>query len=265
MNVFASLPPGTCRLARTALLASALAAGSCVALPVLAQDTKPAEAVTIVKRMFKTGDVNRYKLGMKVNYGGMATVISLLFKETTQDAKPTGEFTLVNQFESAMASIGGNETDISSFLPIVTVMRDKDGKLSNKTEGGIDAAGAQISGMMQSLSTLQEAYLPKNPVKVGDKWKVSVTNPGPTGATKSEGEATLIGTEMIGGVKSIKLKVTSEVDNKADEIKAHTESTMNLDPDSGKLLKMLSKVDGTTKGMKVSQELDLSLVPADKK
>lgn len=267
MNTFASLSVRISRLTRATLLASAFAAGACIAYPALAQDTKAADttAYTLAKRVFKTGDVNRYKLGMKVHLGDMESIVNLLFRETIQDAKPGGEFTALNQFETASANIGGSEQDLMAFLPTVTVMRDKAGKLTNKTEGGIDAASAQISGMMQSLSTMQEAYLPKTPVKFGDKWKVSVSTTGPAGgAQKSAGEATLVGTEIIGGVKSYKLKVIAEVDNKEQDVKAHTESTMNLDPDSGKLLKMLSKVDGTAGGMKVSQELELNLVPTEK-
>jgi hypothetical protein len=119
--------------------------------------------------------------------------------------------------------------------------------------------------MMQSLSTLQEAYLPKDAVKVGDKWKVSVKTPGASGATTSaDGEATLVGTEMLAGVKSLKVKIVSDIDNKTADVKAHSESIMNIDPDSGRLVKMMAKVDGTAKGAKMQQELNIALVPGDK-
>jgi hypothetical protein len=268
MNLFAPLPGWTARVVRSVVLATLLSGGALAAHPAVAQDTKAADvaAYTMKKRVFTTGEVNRYKLAMKVQTGGQDITVNMAFKETIKDAKPSGEFTILNEFESAMANIGGMEQDISTFLPTITVMRDKDGKLSNKTEGGNEQASAQISTMMQQLSTMQEPYLPKNPVKVGDKWKISVTAPGPAGGTnKTEGEATLIGTEVVSGVKSLKLKVVADVDNKEKDTKAHTESTLNLDPDSGKLLKMTTKLDGTAEGSKIGQEMEISLVPADKK
>ena len=65
MNTFASLSVRISRLTRATLLASAFAAGACIAYPALAQDTKAADttAYTLAKRVFKTGDVNRYKIG----------------------------------------------------------------------------------------------------------------------------------------------------------------------------------------------------------
>jgi len=268
MNLFTSLPGWTARVVRPVMLASLLSAGALTAHPAVAQDTKTADATayTMKKRVFKTGEVNRYKFAVKNQMAGQDITVNMVFKETTKDAKPSGEFTILNEFESALANIGGMEQDLSSYLPTITVMRDKDGKLTNKTEGGNEQANAQISSMMEQLSTMQEAYLPKTPVKVGDKWKVSVTTPGPTGGTnRAVGEATLIGTEIVSGVKSLKLKVIADVDNKEGDIKAHTESTMNIDPDSGKLLKMSAKVDGTTAGNKVGQELEMTLVPTEKK
>jgi hypothetical protein len=268
LNRMTNLPAECGRLFCSALIASALAAATLPANPAFAQDAKAPDTTeyTLKKRVFKTGDVNRYKLAMKNHIGEQEILLNILFKETTKDSKPTGEFTLVNQFESAVVNVGGNEQDISSLLPVVTVLRDKAGKLTTKTEGGNEQASAQISSMMQSLSTMQEAYLPKNPIKVGDKWKVSVSTPGPAGGTtKTDGEATLVGSEIVGGVKSLKLKVISDVDNAASSVKAHSESTMNIDPDSGKLLKMLAKIDGTAAGMKMTQELEMTSLPPDKK
>ncbi|HLJ55223.1 MAG TPA: hypothetical protein VKT77_09295 [Chthonomonadaceae bacterium] len=263
MNFFATLPARSCRIARAALLAAALAASGALARPAAAQDAKAVapDDVSMVKRVFKTGDVNHYRVELKANIGGVDQTVSLQFKETTKDAKPSGEFTLVNQFESA--SIGG--MDILQAVPIVTVMRDTAGKLSNKTEGGLDAVASQISGLMEGISTLQDAYVPKTHVKMGDKWSVLVTTSSQGGSpTKSKGEATLVGTEIVGGVKSLRLKVTSDVDNKDADVKAHSDSVLNVDPATGKLLKMVAKVDGMAGGMKLVQEMELSLVPPDK-
>ena len=249
-----------------ALYASVLAGGLLAPCAVRADDAKadPSVANTLKKRIFKTGDVNHYKLSMKSQVAGADNSVTITFKETTKDAKADGQFTLLDEFESAMANIMGADQDISSFLPTITVVRDKDGKLSNKTEGGIEQAAAQISPVMQQIATIQEAFLPKTPVKVGDKWKVTVTAPGPDGAgAKHDGEATLLGTEVIGGIKSVKLKVSSDVD--ANDAKVHNESLLNLDPETGKLLKISAKVDGTSGGMKITQELEMSLVPAEKK
>ncbi len=247
-------------------LATSAALGSFAASPVYARTQADPSAYTLKKRAFKTGDINRYKFTVKIHIAEMDTVIRMLFKETTKEAKPDGEFTLLNQFESAVVTAAGTEQDISTFLPTITVIRDKDGKLSNKTEGGNEQAAAQMSTMIQSLSTAQDAYVPKGPVKVGDKWKVSVSMPGPTGGTnKSEGEATLVGIEAVDGVKSLKIMITSDVDNKEAGLKARSESTMNIDPDNGKLLKMTAKADGTVGGMKMTQDIEMVLAPQDKK
>src|ERR1051326_5352364 len=154
------------------------------------------------------GNLNRYKVRMKIHLAQLDTSLSMLFKETVKEAKPSGEFTVLTQFESASANAGGMEQDLLPLLPTITVMRDKAGKISAKTEGGLEQISSQITPMFQGLSTMQDSYVPKNPVKVGDKWKVTATTPSPTGGeTKSEGEATLVGTEIVGGIKSLKVKV----------------------------------------------------------
>lgn len=267
MNPFQNVAVSAKRVAGPLALALAIG-GAFAAGPARAQDTNTSDTseYTLKKRVFTAGDVNRYRLAMKVHSGDQDSTVNLQFKETTKEAKPSGEFTLLNQFESAVATIGGTEQDIVSFLPMVTVIRDKGGKLSTKTEGGNEQAASQISSVMQSISTMQEAYLPKKPVKIGDTWKVSVATPGPDGATtKTEGDATLVGTEVVSGIKSVKLKVIADVNNKGSDVKGHTESVMNLDPASGKLVKMSAKVDGTAMGMKITQEIEVSLLAPDSK
>ena len=261
--MLASRPNSIEQLLRPAIAASALILTLCAAHLAGAQDVKPADTATytLSQRLFKAGDVSRYKLTMR----GQDSSVNLQYKETTKEAGVGGTFTLLDQFESATANVGGTEQDFSAFLPTITITRDKAGKLTSKAEGGAEQASAQISAMLQSFATMQNAYLPKTPVKVGDTWKVTSSTPGPTGgAVTSKGDATLIGTEVIFGVKSVKIKIVGDVDTKEGDIKAHSEALLNLVPETGKLLKMTTKVDGTTKGMKVSQELEMTLLPADK-
>jgi predicted RNA-binding protein with TRAM domain len=228
----------------------------------------PEDTVTVNKRVFKVGEVSRYKLDVKATIDGKeAATVSLKFKVTTKSAKPNGEFTIVNQIESATSVSDGKEQDISAFMPTVTVSRDKSGKLSNKSEGGNPQAAEQIASLLQALATINEAYIPKDPVKVGDKWKILINTPGPggSGATKAEGEATFADTETVLGTKSVKLKVVTDIVTENSEDKTHSVSTMNIDPVSGKLLKVSAKADGTSMGMKMVRELELTPLPADAK
>ena len=225
------------------------------------------DTYTLSKRVFKVGDVSRYKLNVKANIDGKdAATVSLTFKVTTKSAKPSGEFTLVNEIETATSTNEGKEQDISAFMPVVTVSRDKAGKVINKSEGGNPQAAEQIANLLQALATINDAYLPKDPVKIGDKWKVAITNPGNGGgATKAVGEATFADTETLMGIKSVKLKVVTDlVTENADE-KSHSVSTLNIDPVSGKLLKVSAKAEGTSMGTKMVRELELTPLPADTK
>jgi predicted RNA-binding protein with TRAM domain len=226
------------------------------------------DTYTLSKRVFKAGEVSRYKLDVKANIDGKdAATVSLTFKVTTRSVKPNGEFTLVNQIETATSTMDGKEQDISAFMPTVTVSRDKAGKVSSKSEGGNPQAAEQIASLLQALATIHDAYIPKDPVKLGDKWKVSINTPGTdgSGATKAEGEATFADTEVLMGVKSIKLKVITDIVTENSDDKTHSVSTLNIDPASGKLLKVSAKADGTSMGMKMIRQLELFPLPADAK
>jgi len=242
-----------------------LVVGCCLSAVALAQDaaSKDVTPYTLAKRVYKSGEIGHFKITMNIHSGEMNSKVDLRWKETTKDTKPSGEFTLLAEFETAVAKSGEMEQDIISALPVVTVMRDKAGKVTNKTQGGIDPVSGQFATLIQSLVTVTDTFAPPGPVKIGDKWKVTGTGFGASGV-KSTGEATLAGTEVIDGLKTVKLTVATNVDNKADDIKAHSDTIVNIDPATGKLVRMSAKLQGTTKGTKLMQDFELGRVTSDK-
>lgn len=271
MSWFAPLTRAARYAVAPVVFASAFVGGLSVNLTASAQaaqttaapQTPDAGSYTLKKRVFTVGESNRFRVAGKAQMNGMPLEFTMVFKELTKSAKPTGEFTILTQFESAVANIAGAEQDISAFMPVVTTARDKDGKYTVKTDGGLEQVNDIVGPLPQRFATIADNFLPEKPVKVGDTWPVKAEAPSlDGGVTKTEGDATLVGLEVLNGVKSLKIKVSAKVIAKDDQKPGEAESLLFIDAATNKLLKFTSTVTTYVKGEKVPGEMQITALAA---
>ncbi len=233
------------------------------------RDAKDDTTYTI-KRIYKTGDTDRYRLTSKINMdspagGGPIDVTTLmLMKDTTKEAKEDGTLTSISEFESAAVTFNGMDLDITTMMPKVITTRDKNGKSDFKMEGGNEQVTSQIGDQLKQFSMASAAaLLPPKPVKVGDSWNMAPDSSGPKDQ-KITGKVTLVSVDTVKGVKVAKLKTVSDVTTGTDT-KIHTEATTLVDIATGKPLSATTKTAGSSNGSPINIEMTLKMVGPDDK
>ena len=259
------------------LALSAFALTSFAAYPLLAQDKpKPEPVVKVVedasehtlKRVYVKGEVVNYKFNVKVNAnipqaGGQVDVkLTMLAKETAKEVKDDLS-TVTNEFPEALADLGGMEVDISSFLPVITSTRTKEGAKEVKLEGGQEDAYSTLLPLMNAMEQVQSAFYPQKAVKVGDTWKIVKETKDGEKVSKTDLTVTFSAVETIDDVKTMKLSVKG--DRIADKDKLTLDYSLNYDEKSGKLLKGKLKAEGTATGFPLKLDATVTQQPTEKK
>lgn len=232
-----------------------------------------------IARTFKAKDVNHYKMSVTTSidnpqFGNIDVVATMVYKETTKEVKDNGSAVLTSEFDSASVNVAGMDRDIASSLPTITTTVDKQGHvLDTKMEGGDPSVTQQMS--MGALGNMgQQSFFPGKPIKVGDIWKIDSPAKDKKSA-KVTGTATLIGTDTINGILTLKIKtvtdseISMENPTKAGEmlnVKAHAEGVTNIDVATGKMVKMTMSSTGDSGALgKSKSDITVTLVPADDK
>jgi len=192
--------------------------------------------------------------------GDQDIAIQLRLRETAKTVRSSGEWSLVQQFEAGSVNLGGQEQDVLGMLPIVTLTRDKRGAVSMSTAGGTPDGAVELGGLLLQVTNAARDFAPDKPVKIGDKWKVSFTNPNKImGGAMVEAEAELLDTETIDGIKTLKIGFKGTSQNPADSETAPIEGAVNVEPETGRLVHITEKGSGTFAGGKAKAELEMSL------
>lgn len=235
---------GLCTIPAPCLLAQNNAAGS-----------KPAVDTTAYtfKRVYKAGEANRYKLTLHTNINGAQNVemqFAMNYKENVKSIAADGAVQIVMEFEKFAGAINGQElpAELSASLPKIVRTVDKDGKiLSTTLDGSQGMMGNAVKQMMDGQSNSERAFWPSHPVKVGESWDIHSDDPN----SKSTGKATLVGTETVHGVKTLKVKIVSDTKSTpkegpaaGQEISVHFEGVSNIDPVSGRMVRLSGKGGG---------------------
>jgi len=224
-----------------------------------AQDAKPDakqdEKTYMLARVYKVKDVSKYKFAVtstinSPQLGGMVDIIlDMALRETVKDVKSNGDAIIINEFDSASFKMGPNamETDITAFLPTITSTIDKSGKAVDVVVDGGNPQFTTGPGSAMFKSFQQQNFFPGKPVKVGDTWKIDLDI---KGGPKATGNATLVGTETINGLQTVKIKVVTdseltqdnpETPNKPVTIKSHAETVGNYEISTGRIVKVNTK------------------------
>ncbi|HLV82032.1 MAG TPA: hypothetical protein VKT32_17210, partial [Chthonomonadaceae bacterium] len=143
----------------------------------------------------------------------------------------------------------------------VTRTQDKYGKVSGlKTEGFQGPmANANFDRMFTQSMT---GFYPDKTVKVGDSWKfASSYKMGDAPDVKLTGSSTLLGTETLGGVKTLKIKtLVDSADKDSTAGTFHAESTGNVDAQTGKVIRVVAKVSSEMGPNKIKGDTTMTLL-----
>jgi len=223
----------------------ALAAVACV-FGATSAPSRADDAYTI-KRVFKAGEVDRYKTTLDIEAsGGMKLQISFTTTETTKEIKDDGSMVRAITIEGADLSLNGQSVAMPGFKPsTITASFDKDGK-PVKEEG-------EAGQFKQMLSMTRPTIEADRALRVGEEWKTEVpTNK--DGTKKLNVTVTLVGlepkTEAV-PAESYKVKTVADgvVESPQGDQKVKMESVTFVTRDSAKILKS----DGTVTGLSLPQ------------
>lgn len=225
-----------------------------------------------VRRIYKDGEVDRYKMSMQMNFqseqaGASGATFVLTIKETTR-AKGDGSAVLTDEAEEAYLKLGEQEMEFASSLPKMTHKHGRDGKTTEiKSEGGSGNI-ARFGGMvLQLFPQAQSVLYPPRPVKVGDTWKIDPQDAAARGpAPRLIGTASFVGTETWKGRKTLKVKIDVSVAPQAGAGgKMRLDSIGNIDTETGKILRIVGKTDSDGPMGRSRADLELTMLEADPK
>lgn len=275
-NRFQSLCVGAAKTARLYALAAlfGLSAFGLIASQAQTQtDPSKADTTYSVQRVYKAGDVDRYKISLRLVSNGPQTdgkdfvmSVNMLMKETIKAITPEGTVTTVDEFEQANSDINNQHFDMTTLMPKVTQSRDKAGHTDVKTEGGNPQVTPQGVKMAQTTSGFQAVFLPAKPVKVGDTWTADGSSLAADPTAKAIFTVKLESVETLNGVTILHLKAVADITGgKIPDAKMRDEVTLLVDAKTGKSIKMLSKTDGTAGGGKITAEMTINSAEASDK
>lgn len=208
------------------------------------QDAKPTTAKEVMLvRKFKSGEVSRYRtvVTFKIDFAGNPTdlLMKSVSRHTVKEVKEDGTSKLEQSRESAKLYMNGQEAPFPiPDAPVVITTYDRSGNaLDIKIQGELPM-GAEIQS---ALGRLNDPNFPANAVKPGDKWTVEV-EPKEIPGKKVKVEYTFVGAEKVLGKDANKIKSTYTLAFDDNKIKA--ENTIYLDATTGRVLKVLSDMDG---------------------
>lgn len=247
---FASGARGRAFLTASAVCAAALALAS----PLVAARQADGEAAAYsIERKFEKDGVDRYRLTLNTNMNGPVTdgqerniKAKLLLRQKVKEVKTDGTAVLDSEFEQGVADIGDmQEMDILFLLPRGSQTISKAGVvLASRSEGG-QTPGGSGGDVLEMLARAQRVFMPNKPVKVGDKWKFE--HKSEKDKSRVTGEAAILKIEKVGDIETLLIKAIADMVTGADGGgKSHFEGTANLDPKTGKMVKMSGTMDSET-------------------
>jgi len=227
---------------RLAIVAALAAAAALWCLPVTAQETHS------LRRVYKAGETDRYRLTMRLERGEVKLDLTLQMTETTKEARPDGSSVIELSMDSGEMTLNGTEVPIPNIGQKMTFRVDKDGKpIKDEQPADPDSPLATIMALARSSS------MPDRPVKVGETIKVEVPVEGGRDR-KLVAQFTLVGTEKRSAevpMDTLKVKTAIEglVPTPDGDQNLKIDATSLYEPGTGKVV----RVEGTVSGFRLSQ------------
>lgn len=228
-----------------------------------AQDGLPTAHGTILlkQQSARPDETARFHIVIKISdvsaAPGQVVTISEDFERRTREAKRDGVITLVDTFRSGTVSFGAAPQDILKLLPVVTIVRDKDGKYTSTADGGSAEGNPEVLGVLQQFAAAADSLLPDKAVSVGGKWKVAFENADTLiGGAKLAGEAEYAGPEQIRGTKTSRIKFALYEDGHEADKQGQGEGVLNVDG-RGRIVRLVQKGRGIFAGGPATVEIEI--------
>ena len=242
------------------------------ALALPRQDPKPAvtapaapDTTYALTRAYKTDEESKYRLELRTNVNSADVLFTTTLTEKAKEVKPAGDTTLVYTASAAYLKFGDNEMDASESLPTVTQIRDNSGKVTDTKVVQGNGPAAQIFGdLMPAFIQAQLMFYPPKPVKVGDTWKIDYANE--KSKSKVTGKATVIGTEKVGDLDTLKVKVSSSAKLENAPGEQSLEGVGNIETATGRFVRLVGTSSGNLGPTgKTKIDVTLTLMKGDAK
>lgn len=189
-----------------------------------------------IKRVYKAGEVDRYKMSFTIE-GNVQAEVNLVIKESTKSVKDDVA-TVETTIESGKIKFGGQDA------PFPQAGQTTSRNIDVKT-GKVVGAQGQAGGPLGRLSSLTNNLgIPDHPVKIGEEIKFD--SPVNEGKDKVTGTLKVLGLEPKSAdvtVDTVKLNAVVNLPAEMGE-KLKVDATAFVEPGTGKQLKLDATVTG---------------------
>lgn len=211
-----------------------------VTLAVAVLQAAGAQETYNLRRVYRTGDQDRYRMTTAIQGEGIDVKTTLVIVEKVKDVKPDGTAIVMTTIESGTMEVNGQVTPFPGNGQTVTTTVDRNGRVV-KREG--------LAGALDDILASGSAALPDRQVRIGERIKVET----PLGAGKdvAKGIVTIdvVGKEKPGADLPVEtIKVTTATTKPAATPEAEPITITGaayIEPGTGKVLKMVGTVKGT--------------------
>lgn len=145
---------------------------------------------TVLKNVFKKGDVSKMRIKGKLSIQGMEVEVTMVNQSKVVEIAEDGTATLEDGMIEGKVNFGGQEMDIPA-SPTTRVVMKPNGEIK-------EIRGDNVDGGVYRVQNLMSFVPPTEGVKVGSKWVRNVAADTNTGAEAMKGEYEITGEEKIG-------------------------------------------------------------------
>jgi hypothetical protein len=152
----------------------------------------------LIKRVYKEGDVAKYRIKAELEIAGTNATFTGLTVEKVLKVNADGTYEVESSQSEAKAVFGGQEMDIPDQGASVTVYKP--------TGDVVELRGPNVNADGYRMSNLNNFFPPAGEVKVGDTWTKEIKGDTKTGATDATAKFKYVADEKVGARDTIKIE-----------------------------------------------------------
>ncbi len=193
-------------------------------------------------RVYKSGDVDKYRTKVKVE-GTKGTIeINLVTTDTVKDVKSDGSYVIQTKIDSGTLTIGESTNPFAGVGQTISTTFDRTGKMQ-KTDSASSGRGG---GVAELIGITRLNFTSTDGLKMGETRKFELAL-GESGSQKAVGSIKVVKLEKPGNevkVESVKVQTTAVVSGKTTpgEKPVRLDTTSLVDPKSAVVYKLTGSV-----------------------
>jgi hypothetical protein len=176
----------------------------------------------------KAGESHVYRLTLKASVDTNDIAVTGDIQLKVKKVEPSGDYTLESQMRNGRLAFMGQEEPMEDDEPDIQRYNAR-GELLEMTTADEDDA---LSHVFQQIS---DFVPPAKLVKVGDEWETTIKANPKTKTPAASTKCKVLGTETVGGVEAVKIKVTYAQSKVSDPVTA--EGTFTVAASTGLLIR----------------------------